>query len=377
VATDDAAVDLAAEIQQAGVAAKGCPDGKDVLGSLRSKPANGHERHADGTDGATTVPLRLQERGARILDSKPVAAGVHTRRQQQQHSKPARLFDGGGGSLTFLPHSRQCFLEQRWSRPTLAIVPIALPTTPAVTHSWSLPEVLAALERAPEIQAVVLLGSTAREPKPWSDFDLLVVLGDSAPPLSSLATRIDGRLADVLFFRPADFTYPDARIAHWVTTGQVVFDRAGVLAHLPPVPEASTPYAEQYRIADHANYNLAQTRRMVTAADPLYQRALDWRFLYQLLDLWQGYFQVRSLVSRGEKEDIRYLAVHDPGWLDLFERCLHEPEHVRRVELYARLIEATFGAVWSGDATAVTLTEPPSGQQELEAALGFWNRLFR
>jgi predicted nucleotidyltransferase len=255
-----------------------------------------------------------------------------------------------------------------------------LPTTPAVTADWPLADVLAALERAPEVEAVVLLGSTARRPEPWSDLDLLVVLAAPserpAPPLSSLATRIDGRLADVLFLRPADLARPDPRIAHWVGTGRVVFDRSSVLAGVPSASVEPPSYAQRYGLTDHASYNLAQTRRMLAAADPLYQRALDWRFLYQLLDLWQGYFRVRSLPSRGEKEDIKHLAAHDPGWLDLFERCLHESARAGRVELYAQLIEATFGAVWPADATAVTLAEPPRGREDVEAALAFWNGLF-
>ena len=44
------------------------------------------------------------------------------------------------------------------------VVRTALPTTPAVTRTWSLTDVLAALERASEIEAVVLLGSTAHAP---------------------------------------------------------------------------------------------------------------------------------------------------------------------------------------------------------------------
>ncbi|HEY3108691.1 MAG TPA: nucleotidyltransferase domain-containing protein [Chloroflexota bacterium] len=253
---------------------------------------------------------------------------------------------------------------------------IELPTTPAVTASCRLEEVLAALERSGAVEAVVLLGSTTREPAPWSDLDLLVVLGQGAPPLSSLATRIDGRLADVLFFRPADIERPDPRIAHWLATGRVALDRTGVLARVPSARAEPPTYADLYGPADHASYNLAQTRRMLGAADPLYQRALDWRFLYQLLDLWQGYFRTRALPSRGEKEDIRYLAAHDPAWLDLFERCLHETDRPRRVDLYARLVEATFGALWPGDATAVTLAEPPAGPADVRAALAFWNGLF-
>ena len=253
---------------------------------------------------------------------------------------------------------------------------IELPTTPAVTASWRLEEVLAALERSRAVEAVVLLGSTAGETAPWSDLDLLVVLGEGAPPLGTLATRIDGRFADVLFFRPADLARPDPRIAHWLATGRVVFDRSGVLARVPPAPAEPPDYADLYGPADHASYNLAQTRRMLGAADPLYRRALDWRFLYQLLDLWQGYFRMRALPSRGEKEDIRYLAAHDPAWLELFERCLHETDRPGRVDLYARLVEATFGAVWPDGATAVTLTERPAGPADVRAALAFWNGLF-
>jgi predicted nucleotidyltransferase len=253
---------------------------------------------------------------------------------------------------------------------------VTLPVGPAVTASWSLDQVVDALRRAPEIEAVALIGSAAGGLRPWSDLDLLVVLGDGAPPLSSLATRIDGRFADVLFFRAADLSRPDVRIAHWLSTGRVLFDRTEVFSRVPPAPALEPNYAQRYGTADHASYNLAHTRRMLAAGDPLYQRALDWRFLYQLLDLWQGYFRLRGLPSRGEKEDIRYLAAHDSDWLELFERCLHETDRPRRVELYAQLVAATVGEVWSGDVTAVTLAEPSSGPGDIEAALSFWSGLF-
>jgi hypothetical protein len=48
---------------------------------------------------------------------------------------------------------------------------------------------------------------------------------------------------------------------------------------------------------------------------------------------------------------------------------LHASDRTQRVELYARLVQATF--------TAVTLVEPPRGPEEVQAALAFWNGIFR
>jgi len=117
VAADDATVDLAVEIQQARVAAKGCAHGEDVLGGLRSKPTNGHERHADSADGATTLVLRVQERGARIRDVKPVTARVHTPRQQQ-YTKPARVFDRRAKTISSRKSVRIDFLLSRVPPPS-------------------------------------------------------------------------------------------------------------------------------------------------------------------------------------------------------------------------------------------------------------------
>ncbi|MBV8085083.1 MAG: nucleotidyltransferase domain-containing protein, partial [Chloroflexi bacterium] len=110
-----------------------------------------------------------------------------------------------------------------------------------MTNSWSLERVIDALRNHQDVQAVVQLGSTARGVKPWSDYDLLVVLPDTAPPLRIVATWIDGRFTDVLFFRVSDLRTPIPELSHWITTGRIVFDRTGLLSSMQPLAPPATP----------------------------------------------------------------------------------------------------------------------------------------
>lgn len=59
---------------------------------------------------------------------------------------------------------------------------------------------------APDVQAIVLVGSYARaDAGPWSDVDLLRFVGDEAKDLAGSGSHlIDGRLVNVSNVTPAD-----------------------------------------------------------------------------------------------------------------------------------------------------------------------------
>jgi predicted nucleotidyltransferase len=266
------------------------------------------------------------------------------------------------------------------------------PTHAARTDRLSLDQVVAALARSPAIEAVALIGSTVGDLRPESDLDLLVVLGEDAPDLGVLLTRIGGRLADVVFVpsdalgrlqRSPPIDEDATKLAHWLATGRVAHDRTGrataiaqALRDRSPQPTAPAP-ADLYGLWFSANFNLLHTRRMLASGDDLYAEAIDVRFLYQLLDLFFGYFRARGLTANGEKEALRYLRAHDRPYLALFRACLHEPDRARRVELYAELVARTvapIGPLWPPASTAVTVREASPGR--VEEALRFWDGLF-
>src|SRR5688572_22768349 len=232
--------------------------------------------------------------------------------------------------------------------------------SPAVTRRLTLDQVVAALARSPLIDAVVLIGSATERLRPESDLDLIVVLDAAAPPLGVGLTHVDGRLADVLFVRSdalaalaealrsgVPLAPEPAALAAWLARGRVRHDRTGLaataadLARGHTAPMQPPTLADRYALWFSVNFNVLHTERMLSSADPLYHEAIDVRFLYQLLDLFSGYFRVRGLAAGGEKHALRHLAAHDPAYLALFQECLREPDHARRVSLYRELAEAT------------------------------------
>ena len=101
--------------------------------------------------------------------------------------------------------------------------------------------------------------------------------------------------------------------------------------------------------------------------------------LYQLGDLMVGYFNLRGLPWKGEKEAIRYWESLDPGYIDLFIRCYWERCRTQRVRLYAELVNATIepvGFQWSNDGPNLVLSPSRDMTREnLERAQRFWRSL--
>lgn len=108
------------------------------------------------------------------------------------------------------------------------------------TVDMTLDAVLTRLSRHPSVDGLVAVGSTDRSSfTPASDYDILVVLAAMPVPLQVGLTFIDHRLTDLLFATTShveqiltaviaiDGDAWEGRIARWLATGQVVFDRHG------------------------------------------------------------------------------------------------------------------------------------------------------
>lgn len=273
-------------------------------------------------------------------------------------------------------------------------------TTPSQSDDLSLEEVVARLSRHDTVTGVVLIGTTG-DPAltPASDYDLLVVFSQMPAPMHVALTTIDGRLADIIFVKQPEIDAllarddPDrgeipqdsweARLLYWVEMGRIVFDRLGQVQQLQQkaatLRRASQPDAgERYRIWFGINYNVQQTLRILASADPVYQMTVDLRLLYCLSDLWVGYFRVRGLAWSGEKAAIRYLAAHDPDYLQRFQRCLAETDRQSKVAQYVALAAETLaplGGLWPQAGTAIQFHAAPWAIGQDQVALAFWNGL--
>lgn len=245
-------------------------------------------------------------------------------------------------------------------------------TCPSIAAGWSFAHVIAHLSAHPRVHGLLTIGSTAVDrATTHSDFDLVVVGDEALSDLSLALTHIDGRLADLLFVtisqlerwpEPAGArAWQPTQLWRWLRGGRIVFDRDGrltVAQALAQTIELNDRLDPQTRYATwfSVNYNLAQTRRMWAAEDPVYRMAIELRLLYSLNDVWRAYFELRDLPQRGEKEQIRYLAGADPEFLQAFQACLNERDPGARLTRYAGLAQACLapvGELWPADATGV------------------------
>ena len=254
------------------------------------------------------------------------------------------------------------------------------------------------LKESPRVDGLMLLGSTGQPTlNAFSDRDLLIVLDECDPSITSGAVFCDGVLVDLIFAtrqqvedltaaEPGSISLSDPRasFSNWVPSGTIVLDRSGCLARLRGAlgRDGSSPKlteGESVKRVDRAFYNLAQTRRMSGSPDPVYEQAVDLRMLYQLSDLMVDYFNLRGLPWRGEKEAIRYWQSFDAGYLDLFMRCYWERDRTERVRLYAKLVNATIEPVdfqWDTGGPNFVLSPPKDMTREnLERAQRFWRSL--
>lgn len=271
------------------------------------------------------------------------------------------------------------------------------PTLGPITANMSLDKVVSRLSGQPAVDGVLVMGSGGTgKIEPWSDYDLFVVLSEQPTPLWLVLTTIDRRLAEIYFTGtetldaslaatvPANPTSPDAVITRWLQTGRIAFDRSGRLQRAHDkfsrgqwIADAND--LELYQTWFSVNYNLQQTARMLLSPDPVYLMSVDLRLLYTIHEVWSAYFKMRKLPGMGEKDQIRYLAEHDPEYLSLFGRCLLEGDRARKFEMYARLAAlatSPWGGLWADGATAAQLRPDAAWRAGIvDKALAFWQSL--
>jgi hypothetical protein len=270
-------------------------------------------------------------------------------------------------------------------------------TTPSTTVELSLDAVVERLQRHPDVDGLVLIGSAkSNRFDGASDYDLLIVLTQMAIQTRVGVTYVDHRLCDLLFATreevdamlvselPFNGESWMGRIARWCQTGSILFDRSGRLTQLKQKVTAGEwigPAEElaRYQIWFSINYNFWQTRRMSQSHDPVYQLAVQMRLLYSLSDLLGGYFTLRQLLWPGEKGAIHYLTEHDPHFLALFTESLQESNLDHLLALYEQLVLlaiAPYGERWAEEATVFQLDEPTSAlPSEAQRLLNWWQSL--
>jgi predicted nucleotidyltransferase len=267
------------------------------------------------------------------------------------------------------------------------------------TADMTLDEVLARLSRHPDVDGLVTVGSTGRDSlTPISDYDVLVVLAEMPVRLHVGITYIDHRLTDLLFATTThierilaaevaiDGDAWEGRIARWLMTGQVVFDRHGRVRQA----QAKVYDSNWIRPLEDidacgawigVNYNLLHTRRLMRSDDPVHLHAAELRMsLYGVASVLFSYFRIRNLLWEGDKAAIRYLMAHDPSYFDLLRQFLRESDPHRKFAIYERIAAATLAPIsklWDGEPTVLWNDLLPASWEMVEQSLAFWDALLR
>lgn len=257
----------------------------------------------------------------------------------------------------------------------------------------NLDEIIKNLKAKPEVDAVFLTGSHGtKTSKPHSDFDLVIVLNKNSKGIRAVYTWIDGRFADIFFFDKTDLDrlanakdYPanawDTVLVSWLQKSSVFFDKSGRLSELidkvKNLNNFSASVKEQRDSWQKINYNYIANERYFKSGDSLYHEALEIRLLYSVSELICGYFILRNIPWRGEKEAIIYLKKSKPDIYLLLQKYWQAKNLKERFGLYTELVDKVFTddyRKWEEDDVVVTLNnqKPPADDKDLTK---LWNGL--
>lgn len=237
------------------------------------------------------------------------------------------------------------------------------------TVKTSLDQVVDRLRANPRVDGLMLAGS-ADERMPDSDIDLVVLVTDESVPHRHACTWIEHCFTDLVFLTtieadgiqsgavPESLAADDG-VRRWMLAAlcdaRILFDRSGRLAAMRTALAASPPDLQPsdedpFQLWDHLNYVLTSSVRYARSGDPLYRDAFALRMTTALADAMLGYFSVRRLPWRGEKEALRFWEREDPSYRTAFLACLHESDAPRKLDLYRRLLERCLepvGPLWT------------------------------
>jgi hypothetical protein len=262
------------------------------------------------------------------------------------------------------------------------------------THKLTLNQVLQRLEQKPIVDAILLIGSTGAASLTLdSDYDILLIVNEMPVKLFSLLTTIDGHIGDIYFVAASevdelkilneaiDTSELTGKLLGWVETGTIVVDKSGRLKKLKEKSQSS----DILRIAENQiystwfalNYNYKQNQRYFRSQKPAYLTALTLRLSWGIFECLLGYFVLRGMEWRGEKDAIGWLQTHAPTYLELVQACLSENNIHRKFPLYESVLKETIPenlGIWKENIVGVTLHQPYS-EQAVKTALRFWNNL--
>jgi hypothetical protein len=250
---------------------------------------------------------------------------------------------------------------------------------PSQSAHWPLERLIARLSQQPSVAGLLAVGSLVdAEISSSSDYDLVIIADDIPAPWCTGITRVEDRLADLIFVSsnevdkigtldaPLPPSHPQAPVMRWLMQGKILFDRNGSLERFQTKLQGNEwdePLNERAAYdAWHAiNFNLTHAIRLSGSDDPLYQAALTIRMaVYGHADLWFGYFGVRSIPWRGDKAAVQYLQSNDSAFLDMYQKFILASDRSHKLQYYrqaAALAAEPLGGLWTSDITVMIMPQ--------------------
>jgi hypothetical protein len=214
----------------------------------------------------------------------------------------------------------------------------------------------------------------------------LIVLRNARNTWYVGVTTIDNRFTDLLFVNEEAITaiqnltsvlpssHELAPIIRWLKNGVILYDRVGKLTRAQQKVQqgawvSSLSDEDAYGAWFALCYNLAVTKRMMSAGDDFYHAAAGIRMaVYGHMDLWFGYFKMRKMVWEGDKATLTYLQLNDTDFLDAYQKFITSIPLEQKILLYeqaAILAAAPFGGVWPSNITVMNDAQNIKKWQEL------------
>ncbi|MFN8493341.1 MAG: nucleotidyltransferase domain-containing protein [Caldilineaceae bacterium] len=247
------------------------------------------------------------------------------------------------------------------------------------TVDWPLDRVIAILRTQDQVEGLLIIGSLAEKTfTPASDYDLVIILKEGEQAWYVGVTQIDGHFTDLIFVAtsaleqilelnaPVAQDHKLAPMIPWLQQGNILFDRSQRIQQAQTKLRSGTwvqPLndTDAYGAWFAINYNLAQAKRMAQARDDLYQTTVGIRMaVYGHTDIWFGYFTIRKLAWRGDKEAVKYLMQFDPTFLTVYQQLINETALAPKLLLYekaAALATAPLGGLWTENTTVMNIEQ--------------------
>lgn len=254
----------------------------------------------------------------------------------------------------------------------------------------SLANLIEKLKASQRVKGIFSTGTTATTLTPSSDIDLIVVLDKNPEEVKSIFTTIENRFSDIYFFdieflnqlkdrNEVSGNNPDGMFLEWLQKGKIEYDSENLLVNLkskiektPPIQKIDDSEKRDFWIK--TNYNFIANSRYYNSKNEIYNKALELRLLYSVIELITAYFSFRGIPWRGEKSAIKYLELNDPDFLSIFEKYSRSNSLTEKMEYYTRLFHAIFFGEyqkWKDD-FVVAISSKNQYDQRLNS---FWDNL--